>query len=57
MTAVFEFWINAPEELPEGHFDEIEEEGLARVVGDYIAGMTDSFILEQYAQIKRMIRR
>ena len=57
VTAVFEFWINAPEELPENHFDEIEEEGLARVVGDYIAGMTDSFILEQYAQIKRMIRR
>jgi len=57
VTAVFEFWINAPEELPENHFDEIEEEGLARVIGDYIAGMTDSFILEQYTQIKRMIRR
>ena len=30
--------------------------GLVRVVADYIAGMTDSFILHQYAQIKRAIR-
>jgi dGTPase len=57
VTALFEFWINDPEELPPSYFEEIESEGLARVVADYIAGMTDSFILEQYAQVKRMIRR
>jgi dGTPase len=57
VTALFEFWINDPEELPQGYFEEIPAEGLARVVADYIAGMTDSFILEQYAQIKRTIRR
>lgn len=57
VTALFEFWINDPEELPPSYFEEIEAEGLARVVADYIAGMTDSFILEQYAQIKRTIRR
>ena len=28
-----------------------------RVVADYIAGMTDGFILLQYAQIKRALRR
>ena len=56
VTALFEFWVRDPEELPHGHFDEIEAEGLARVVADYIAGMTDSFILEQYAQIKRAVR-
>jgi len=50
VTAVFEFWINAPEELPENHFDEIEEEGLARVIGDYIAGMTDGFFLRTRRQ-------
>jgi dGTPase len=38
------------------YFEEAEAEGLARVVADYIAGMTDSFILEQYAQIKRAVR-
>ena len=57
MTALFNFWINDPEELPAGHFQDVEAEGLARVVADYIAGMTDSFILEQYAQVKRAIRR
>jgi dGTPase len=56
VTALFDHWINDPEELPVSHFEEIENEGLARVVADYIAGMTDSFILHQYAQIKRAIR-
>src|ERR1700733_1507505 len=56
VTALFDHWINDPEELPVRHFDEGENEGLARVVADYIAGMTDSFILLQYAQIKRAVR-
>jgi dGTPase len=56
VTALFDYWINDPEELPQSYFDEVEEEGLARVVADYIAGMTDSFILLQYAQIKRAVR-
>jgi dGTPase len=57
VTALFDHWINDPEELPVSHFEEVENEGLARVVADYIAGMTDSFILLQYARIKRAIRR
>jgi dGTPase len=56
VTALFEHWINDPEELPVGHFEAVQNEGLARVVADYIAGMTDSFILLQYAQIKRALR-
>jgi dGTPase len=46
-----------PQELPSGYVEQIETEGLARVVADYIAGMTDSFILLQYAQVKRAVRR
>jgi dGTPase len=57
VTALFDFWVSDPAELPPSYFDEIEAEGLARVVADYIAGMTDSFILEQYALIKRAVRR
>jgi dGTPase len=57
VTELFNFWINEPEELPASYVEEIETEGLARVVGDYIAGMTDTFILLQYAQVKRTIRR
>ncbi len=57
VKALFDFWIDAPEELPPGYVDEIPVEGLARVVADYIAGMTDAFILQQYALVKRAVRR
>jgi len=57
VTALFDFWVANPEELPQGYFNEAEAEGLARTVADYIAGMTDSFILLQYAAVKRNIRR
>jgi dGTPase len=57
VTSLFNFWMQFPEELPSGHFEQVEAEGHARVVADYIAGMTDSFILLQYAQVKRAIRR
>jgi len=57
VTALFDFWIEEPQELPSGYVEEIETEGLARVVADYIAGMTDTFILHQYAQVKRAVRR
>src|ERR1700744_5625108 len=56
VTELFEFWVNEPEELPEAYFAEVEGEGLARVVADYIAGMTDNFILLQYAEVRRRVR-
>jgi dGTPase len=48
---LFEFWVREPEQLPESYLAEIENEGAARVAADYIAGMTDSFILLQYAEV------
>ncbi len=56
VTELFDFWINEPEELPDAYVAEIESEGLARVVADYIAGMTDNFILLQYAEVRRRVR-
>jgi len=56
VTELFEFWVNEPEELPEAYFAEVEAEGIARVVADYIAGMTDNFILLQYAEVRRYFR-
>jgi dGTPase len=56
VTKLFQFWIDEPNELPESYFAEIESEGLARVVADYIAGMTDNFILLQYAGVLRRVR-
>ena len=56
ITELFEFWVNYPEELPESYADDVKTEGLARVVADYIAGMTDNFILLQYAEVRRRVR-
>lgn len=47
---LFEAWTRNPELLPPDHQARIAEEGLARAVADYIAGMTDSFILLQHSQ-------
>jgi len=57
VTELFEFWMAEPNELPESYIAEVESEGLARVVADYIAGMTDNFILLQYADVRRRVRR
>jgi dGTPase len=57
VTELFDFWVCEPEDLPASYVEEIEREGLARVVADYIAGMTDQYILLQYAAVKRAIRR
>ena len=56
VTELFQFWANEPEALPESYFAEIESEGLPRVIADYIAGMTDQFILLQYADVRRQVR-
>jgi dGTPase len=56
VTELFDFWMNEPEELPDAYRAEVESEGLARVVADYIAGMTDNFILLQYAEMRRRVR-
>jgi dGTPase len=56
VTALFNFWMANPGELPDGYIDEVPAEGLPRIVADYIAGMTDAYILLQYAQVKRRPR-
>jgi|SRR6516162_6110961 len=46
--ALFQFWVDHPEALPHPYQQKAEEEPLPRVVCDYVAGMTDNFIFEQY---------
>ena len=53
---LFGFWVNEPDELPESYGEDVKTEGLPRVVADYIAGMTDNFILLQYAEVRRRVR-
>jgi len=48
ITDLFELWMKHPEKLPESYQGKAEAEPLARVVCDYVAGMTDTYIYEQY---------
>ena len=45
---LFAFWMAQPSTLPRSYRDKIRNEPPARVICDYIAGMTDTYILEQY---------
>jgi dGTPase len=45
---LFAFWMKQPEKLPLSYQEKAGQEPLARVVCDYIAGMTDNYIYEQY---------
>jgi len=47
---LFEFWMSHPEELPRSYQAKAKEEPLARIVCDYVAGMTDGFIAEQHGK-------
>jgi dGTPase len=46
---LFTFWVNDPSRLPAANQSQIPEHGVPRVVADYIAAMTDNYILLQYA--------
>jgi dGTPase len=47
---LFEFWMAKPEQLPPSYQEKARQEPLPRVVCDYLAGMTDNFIYEQYGK-------
>jgi dGTPase len=48
VTDLFALWMNDPSALPQNYREKAEQESLPRVVCDYIAGMTDHFIIEQH---------
>jgi dGTPase len=45
---LFEYWVANPAALPASYQEKAQTDPLARVVCDYIAGMTDNYIYEQY---------
>jgi dGTPase len=53
LRAVFEAYVLTPERLGEAATKRIENEGLHRTICDYIAGMTDRYLLEEHARISR----
>lgn len=48
ISELFRFWMENPGELPASYQEQLEQEKPARVVCDYIAGMTDNFILREH---------
>jgi len=53
LRKVFEAYLADPEGLGEAAAKRIETEGLHRTVCDYIAGMTDRYLIEEYTRIVR----
>jgi len=51
LRRVFEAYLADPDRLGEGAMRRVEKEGLHRTVCDYIAGMTDRYVMEEYARI------
>jgi dGTPase len=51
ITELFEHWISHPEALPESYREKLQLEPAPRVICDYIAGMTDNFILDQHQKM------
>jgi len=48
IAELFALWMKEPEKLPSSYQEKAEQEPLARVICDYIAGMTDNYSYEQY---------
>lgn len=51
LRTVFEAYVLAPESLGEAAARRVESEGLHRTICDYIAGMTDRYLLEEHARL------
>ena len=51
LKKVFESYVVDPKQLGEVATRRLEQEGLHRTVCDYVAGMTDRYLIEEYARI------
>jgi dGTPase len=47
-SELFAHWMEEPDDLPRNYRQKAAEESLPRIICDYIAGMTDPFIYQQY---------
>jgi dGTPase len=48
IAELFAHWMERPDDLPRNYREKAASEPLPRVICDYIAGMTDTFIYQQY---------
>jgi dGTPase len=54
IASLYECWVRDPSLLPANCSGALELEGAPRTVADYIAGMTDPFLLGQYEKYREM---
>lgn len=54
ITSLYECWAGDPSLLPAGCAAVVDAEGAPRAVADYIAGMTDQFLLTQYEKFREL---
>lgn len=55
IEGLFRHYVSNPQKLPDGHYARIGDLGVARVVCDYIAGMTDSYARNRYVESLQLI--
>lgn len=51
VTALIEYYLNHPKEMPETYINLWQEWGLETAVIDYISGMTDVYAVEKYQEL------
>ncbi len=54
IAELFAAWIADPSSMPASYASQIPVEGAPRVIADYIAGMTDHFIIELHRNLRRV---
>jgi dGTPase len=53
---LFEYYVARPRRLPAFYFAQSQKEPVHRIVCDYIAGMTDNYLLEQHRKLLERMR-
>lgn len=51
MRLLFEYFIQNPRKMAPGHRERLNEDPVHRVVCDYVAGMTDSYLIRTYKEL------
>ena len=55
MRGVFQAYLEDPSQLGEGATRRLESEGMYRTVCDYVAGMTDRYLIEEYDRLAQQV--
>jgi dGTPase len=51
LKSVFEAYLKQPDLLGEATSQRLEQDGIERTVCDYLSGMTDRYLIEEYDRI------